>query len=54
MKNTRKLGTDPFTKGPKRQQPVKDAIEDEEQQIKGHTKEMRQKWPNLCKKYNIW
>jgi RHS repeat-associated protein len=41
------------TKGPKAQQPVKDAIEDEEQQIKGHTKEMRQKWPDLCKKNNI-
>jgi len=36
------------TKGPKAQGPVKEAIELEEKVLKGHLKEIAQKWPNGC------
>jgi hypothetical protein len=32
-------------KGPKRQQPIRDAIKKLQQDIKGHLKEIGQKWP---------
>jgi hypothetical protein len=34
------------TKGPKKQTPIKAQIENLKQDIKGHEKEMRQKWPD--------
>jgi len=34
------------TKGPKAQQPIKDQIRRLEESIKGHEKEIRQKWPD--------
>jgi hypothetical protein len=34
-------------KGPKAQQPVRDQLQDMLDQIKGHEKEIRQKWPEL-------
>jgi hypothetical protein len=34
------------TKGPKAQRPIKEAIDRLKQDIKGHSKELGQKWPN--------
>jgi archaellum component FlaC len=34
------------TKGPKAQRPIKEAIERLKQDVKGHRKEMGQKWPH--------
>jgi hypothetical protein len=36
------------TKGPKAQEPIKEAIKDLEKSIKGHIKEIGQKWPKGC------